>query len=515
MRMAWRSTPRDDMSRNAVAFAATTFAFVAMQSIFSMYYVDLFLNVYGVSSWWFYVSQALYLVWNAVNDPLFGWIQDMSSSPGRRQQAILHGAPLFAASFLVPWFDMGAGSELLTGLHMVFALCFWDCMFTYVVLAQCALFAEISPNLEDRTRVLQYSQVASMLGSCSVFVAHVLWDKSNLLPFRVMCVVVAVVAYLCFRYTGLHARTHPHFRPSEPAEGAKNGEKSGDLADGSLRNFLKLTMQIVRQRNFQLFVGMNFLQIFHSTFASSFYTIFEDSLLGSPFDSSARAVRSVIAGASGSIPQLAVLFFVATPPHNGVVCSHSLLVHPQSVSGRIVPVGSAIPRRIGAPLCGDHSWLHGRESRNCRGHLCSVQPLAGRHHRRRCRRKPSVGANIEHVFRDKCAVHQTCTVAFAHVCARRPCIQGICRLGCCAGCIGSRTRQSRGPCRGAVESGDAAPSRRDSRGLWHFSVCFVVGIWPPIVPSIETDKSAGRRADGTHGCIGNRYHHSIIVSINN
>ena len=76
---------------NALAYATTTFGTAAMSAIFNLYYVELFLGVYGVTPGWFHAAQAVYLVWNAVNDPLFGWLQDRAGGArlaGRRQRAI-------------------------------------------------------------------------------------------------------------------------------------------------------------------------------------------------------------------------------------------------------------------------------------------------------------------------------------------------------------------------------------------------------------------------------------------
>lgn len=45
--------------------------------MFMFYYVKVFLNVFHINEYWFNVSQVLFMIWNAVNDPLFGYIQDV------------------------------------------------------------------------------------------------------------------------------------------------------------------------------------------------------------------------------------------------------------------------------------------------------------------------------------------------------------------------------------------------------------------------------------------------------
>ena len=55
---------------------------VTCSHTWQFYYVDLFLNVYGVDSYWFYMAEILYMIWNAINDPLCVWLQDHSDLGG-------------------------------------------------------------------------------------------------------------------------------------------------------------------------------------------------------------------------------------------------------------------------------------------------------------------------------------------------------------------------------------------------------------------------------------------------
>lgn len=103
------------------------------------------------------------MIWNAVNDPLFGYLQDNSRMPccSQRRLSILYGAPLYSLTFLLAWFPWRsyASGDWLTGLHLTVALCAFDALLTFVLLAQCALFAEISSNHQTRLRLIKYSQV--------------------------------------------------------------------------------------------------------------------------------------------------------------------------------------------------------------------------------------------------------------------------------------------------------------------------------------------------------------------
>lgn len=107
--------------------------------------------------------QLVFMLWNAFNDPLFGYLQDTSKMRccSQRRLSILYGAPLYSLTFLLPWFPWRSyyPGDWLSGLHLMVALCAFDGLLTFVLLAQCALFAEISNNHQNRLRLVQYSQV--------------------------------------------------------------------------------------------------------------------------------------------------------------------------------------------------------------------------------------------------------------------------------------------------------------------------------------------------------------------
>eukprot|EP00118_Oscarella_pearsei_P017705 m.177704 g.177704 ORF g.177704 m.177704 type:complete len:262 (+) comp39167_c1_seq20:222-1007(+) len=215
------------------------------------------------------------MVWNAVNDPVFGWLQDSSKLPCIRQRhlAILYGAPLFVLSFLLPWFPWSGESSpgWVTGIHLILSLWLYDAMFTYVLLAQCALFTEISLDNNERHTVLKFSQVGSILGATSVFWCELISQNLHyMVRFQICCVVIACVSLLSFTYTGLSIRASPDVR---------NKAESDTETIGDSASIFKLVFDLVRQRNFVCFVAVNFCQIFHNTFVANFFSIFSSHLL--------------------------------------------------------------------------------------------------------------------------------------------------------------------------------------------------------------------------------------------
>ncbi|XP_078126269.1 transmembrane protein 180-like isoform X1 [Sander vitreus] len=293
----------------AVAYAMTTLGSAMINNIFSFYYVKLFLNKYKISEGAFHQSQVVYMVWNAINDPLFGYMQDNSRVPccSQRRLSILYGAPLYSLAFLLAWFPWQtyAPGDWLSGLHLMVALCAFDGMLTFVLLAQCALFAEISSHHQSRLRLVKYSQVASLIGSSSVLFCGVLTrNMEDFASFQAFTVLIAILSCGCMLYTGLHSESR--FDNKGPDLDADDADDQTSHQSAFSFSMLKsLTWQIMSNRDFQLFVFMNFFQVFMLAFFNNFTMIFAEHLI--PPDVLPSLAKSIMYGAGFICPQLLVL----------------------------------------------------------------------------------------------------------------------------------------------------------------------------------------------------------------
>ncbi|XP_067032600.1 transmembrane protein 180-like isoform X2 [Acropora muricata] len=262
------------INKNALAYSATTLAATMMNSVFNFYYVKTFLNVYKISNYWFNVAQIVFLIWNAINDPLFGYFQDSSTWMvlRKRRLAIFYGAPLFAISFLSPWFPwtwFGFSGDWVVGLHLMTSLCLYDGLFTFVLLAQCSLFAEISTQQEERQTILKYAQVASILGSTALFLTSSVYknEDRNFHSFQAVCVVIAILSWLLMRYTGMNIQV-----AMEASTTTSSSVHDGKSLKDEVPLFT-LIKQILTQRSFVCFVAMNFFQILYSLLTGSVFIL--------------------------------------------------------------------------------------------------------------------------------------------------------------------------------------------------------------------------------------------------
>ncbi len=94
-----------------------------------------FVNLRGLSLELAGVVWLLFGLWNAVNDPLFGYISDRTKSNlGRRLPYIRYGAPIFALGFVIFWIWVPGSdnNQTLMFIQMLVGLFIYDSLYTAI-----------------------------------------------------------------------------------------------------------------------------------------------------------------------------------------------------------------------------------------------------------------------------------------------------------------------------------------------------------------------------------------------
>ena len=188
-----------------VAYGSLSLFTTILHNVFLLYHVDMFVSVYKINKSAFWIGEVVFLVWNSLNDPVFGWISDnkylnankgtysVSSIVLRRLQALKWTGPLFTLSFLAFWVQW-----TYPGLQFVVCLCLYDGFLTMIDLHHSALLADISVSADTRTKLNSRSSLFSIVGSGSVFISYAVWNKDNLHYFRVFCLILSVISFIGF-----------------------------------------------------------------------------------------------------------------------------------------------------------------------------------------------------------------------------------------------------------------------------------------------------------------------------
>ena len=303
-----------------VGYGATSFASAALHNLFITYYIQLFLSVYEVDLWWFYVGQTVYLVWNSVNDPLFGWLLHSSSllhrdTPHERVSRICrfieYGGYLWVLSLwliFLPSTPSERGpaslpaSPLLTGLHFALAICFYDGMLSMVMLAHGALMADLTLLDSERASLNSSSAVGSLVGSLSLALSHVFWDRHNLSSFRTYIYCVGVLAAIAFRVTGsLFSRLSPS--STDSISSSFDSKKGHGHTPSLWTDLSRHWRQLLDHRNFWLFVASVWVQVLNCHFNNNFMAVFVDLFIPAGLS----FVKSSLLSLGGFLPHFTVI----------------------------------------------------------------------------------------------------------------------------------------------------------------------------------------------------------------
>jgi len=172
----------------------------------------------GVSAKWIAAASLIYAIWNAINDPLFGYITDSTRSKhGRRIPYMRYTAPFLALTFVLVWLaPQGAGDTTLF-IWMLATMLLYDTCYTMIGLGYSALLPEVSESDSERNGLQISSSLFGLLGTLLGFIIPDLVRPKtgdvSFLPFRVAMIVIAVVAMVLIISTTLKVKERREFTP--------------------------------------------------------------------------------------------------------------------------------------------------------------------------------------------------------------------------------------------------------------------------------------------------------------
>lgn len=311
----------------AVLYGSLSFFLSVLHNVFLLYYVDTFVSVYKIDKLSFWIGETVFLVWNSLNDPLFGWLSDHIflstkqssvdiSTPQvvlKRLRALGRNGPLFALSFLAFWVSWAH-----PGLQFLICLCLYDSFLTMVDLNHNALLADLAVSAVERTRLNFHCSLFSAFGSLSVFASYAVWNKEDFFSFRVFCVILAAVSALGFTVSTWLLRQR--FQPGGSTVSDQDILKELHIEESSVSPEKNITLleylrQLSRHRNFLWFVCMNLVQVFHCHFNSNFFPLFLEHLLS---DRISVSTGSFLLGISYIAPHLNNMYFLSLCQKHGV-----------------------------------------------------------------------------------------------------------------------------------------------------------------------------------------------------
>ncbi|MFN2304013.1 MAG: MFS transporter, partial [Anaerolineales bacterium] len=129
-------------------YGLASFGTSTVSSIFAALLPIFYQDYLGLSARWIGIASAIYAVWNAINDPLFGYITDSTHSKlGRRIPYMRFTAPFLALTFILVWFAPQGAGDITLFWWMLITMLLYDTCYTIIGLVH-GWFMSIDADLK-------------------------------------------------------------------------------------------------------------------------------------------------------------------------------------------------------------------------------------------------------------------------------------------------------------------------------------------------------------------------------
>lgn len=172
----------------------------------------------GLSSKWIGIASVIYAVWNAFNDPIFGFITDNTRSKlGRRIPYMRFTAPFLALTFILVWFAPEGAGEITQFWWMLVTMLLYDTAYTIIGLVYGALMPELTESDVERNQLTISSTLFGLVGYVLGFVLPDLFRPrpgnmaSSLLSLQLSMVAVGIIGAFLIILTTLKVKERREF----------------------------------------------------------------------------------------------------------------------------------------------------------------------------------------------------------------------------------------------------------------------------------------------------------------
>ena len=185
--------------------------------IFDLKYIEFFFNDLKLLPLYSIVGQIIYLIINAINDPLLGHMSDSTNREkwgSRRIIYIKYFGPIWALAFIIVWFPWSLDNQIIIFFHYVLAICLFDTLFTLVVLVWLALLPEMTADIDERSRV---QLLVLAIGAAVVIPMFIIVGAMKPISqtFKIIAIIVAIVATIMQLIVAKLCKERPEFQKDE------------------------------------------------------------------------------------------------------------------------------------------------------------------------------------------------------------------------------------------------------------------------------------------------------------
>ncbi|MCI5744749.1 MAG: MFS transporter [Erysipelotrichaceae bacterium] len=161
----------------------------------------LFVNKLGLDVKLNVIVWLLFGIWNAINDPLYGFISDRTKSKlGRRIPWIRYGAPLMAIVYALMWLPSLQGAGVSQGLlfcQELLGLFLYDILYTAIASAIYVMPYEMAVTNKARNKIFLFNILFSLINFGAPMVLNSQLDKLIEYHSDIFPLIMALMGIVC------------------------------------------------------------------------------------------------------------------------------------------------------------------------------------------------------------------------------------------------------------------------------------------------------------------------------
>ena len=187
------------LHNSPIAYGIGSFGLLSTSAVFWGFYVFYYVDVLGLAVAMMAIINIVYAIWDALNDPLVGYLSDNTRTRwGRRRPWLLTGLPFYVAflvlTYAVP--ETFRQGDALFWYALLIILLF-ETAFTVMAVNYTALFPELFQGFRERTRASAYYQGFSLSGELVGFtLTPIIYAQFGFVPMAVFFAAIAGITLL-------------------------------------------------------------------------------------------------------------------------------------------------------------------------------------------------------------------------------------------------------------------------------------------------------------------------------
>jgi len=161
-----------------------SFGLNSIAGLFSAWTLSFYIRIIELNPLLWAFSWLSYLIWNAINDPVFGFLSDRTNTKfGRRIPYLIFCGPLLSISFVLLYSTPLHSSQWIYFFWLLVTLVSYDSFFTIVSLNFNSLIIELTIHPQERAKINFFTGIGGGIGVAIAYILPILFLNYEIVPF--------------------------------------------------------------------------------------------------------------------------------------------------------------------------------------------------------------------------------------------------------------------------------------------------------------------------------------------